>query len=57
MSAQFLSKKFDQESAASLVEYALLLAFIAVVCVVAVKGMGSKVGTRLENAGSSMFSS
>ena len=52
-----LTKSYSfPQSGASLVEYALLLAFIAVVCVVAVRGLGTVVNSRLDRAGTSMFS-
>ena len=42
------------ERGASLVEYALLLALIAVVCLVALSYFGSATGGRLSSSGSSI---
>jgi len=42
------------ERGAAMVEYALLLALIAVVCILAVKGIGTKAKTTFDNVGSSM---
>jgi Flp pilus assembly pilin Flp len=41
----------DDDRGASLVEYALLLALIAVVCLVAVNTIGSPVSTGITNGG------
>jgi len=43
------------ERGASLVEYALLIALIALVCIVAVAYLGGATSTGLTNDGSSMF--
>ncbi len=43
------------ERAASLVEYALLVALIALVCIVAVSVLGEATTDSLESDGSSMF--
>jgi Flp pilus assembly pilin Flp len=45
----------DDERGASLVEYALLVALIALVCLVAVQFLGSATGSELEDAGSSVI--
>jgi pilus assembly protein Flp/PilA len=46
-------KKFlKDEEGASLVEYALLVALIAVVCILGVTYLGSTINTVLSNAGS-----
>ncbi len=43
------------ERGASLVEYALLLALIALVCVTAVQFLGSSASGSLDRSGSSLF--
>jgi len=43
------------ERGASLVEYALLLALIALVCVSAVQFLGGSTGASLDRSGSSIF--
>jgi pilus assembly protein Flp/PilA len=43
-----------EEKGASLVEYALLLAFIAVVCIAAVAFFGTSVGESLSRSGSKL---
>ena len=45
----------DPERGASLVEYALLLALIAVVCIVAISAMGLSLNDSYTNNGSSLF--
>ena len=47
--------RFRSDRAASLVEYALLLALIALVCVAAVGVVGTNTGAGLESDGSSLF--
>lgn len=42
------------ERGASLVEYALLVALIAVVCIVAITFLGREASTRFSNVGSSL---
>jgi len=42
------------ERGAAMVEYALLLALIAVVCILAIKGIGTKAKDTFDNVGSSM---
>jgi pilus assembly protein Flp/PilA len=44
----------NDERGASLVEYALLVAFIAVVCIAAVAFLGKSVSTRFSSVGSSV---
>ncbi len=44
----------DDERGASLVEYALLVALIALVCFVAVEFLGSATGSELTDAGTSV---
>jgi pilus assembly protein Flp/PilA len=44
----------DDERGASLVEYALLVALIALVCFVAVEFLGSATGSELNDAGASV---
>jgi pilus assembly protein Flp/PilA len=44
----------DDERGASLVEYALLVALIAVVCVVAVQVLGEKASTSFSSTGSGL---
>jgi len=43
------------ERGATLVEYALLIALIAVACFVAVQFLGQKTGAGFSNSGSSIF--
>ena len=45
------------ERGAALVEYALLLALIAVVCLVALKTLGTQASTKLSQVGSSIAAS
>lgn len=47
----------DSERGASLVEYALLVALIAVVCIVAVQILGKNASTSFSNTGSAIGSS
>ena len=42
----------DSERGASLVEYALLVGLIAIVCLVAIMFLGSSTSTKLSNVGS-----
>ena len=44
----------DSERGASLVEYALLLALIAVVCIVAIGFLGGEANEKFESIGSSV---
>lgn len=53
--AGFLRAKFGQdERGASLVEYALLLALIAVVCIIAVTALGQNASTKLNSVATSI---
>jgi pilus assembly protein Flp/PilA len=44
----------DSERGASMVEYGLLLALIAVIAIVAVKALGENVSTKFSSVGSSL---
>jgi pilus assembly protein Flp/PilA len=46
-----LPKKEKSEKGASLVEYALLVALIAIVCIVAVRTLGTSISNQFENLG------
>ena len=50
----FLVSKTKSERAASLVEYALLVALIAVVCIVAVTTLGKKASSKFDSVSSSL---
>ena len=51
----FLRARFGRsERGASLVEYALLVALIAVVCIVAITVLGSKVSQKFSSVGSAL---
>lgn len=51
----WLSAKFtSDERGASMVEYGLLLAFIAVICVLAVKALGENVSARFSSTSASL---
>jgi pilus assembly protein Flp/PilA len=53
--ANYLRARYGQsERGASLVEYALLVALIAVVCIVAIAFLGQSASTRFSNVGSSI---
>ena len=53
--ANYMRARFgDDERGASLVEYALLVALIAVVCIVAVTFLGKSAETKFNNVGSSI---
>jgi pilus assembly protein Flp/PilA len=53
--AAFMRARFGQdERGASLVEYALLVALIAVVCIVAVQFLGGSAKDKLNQVGSSI---
>ena len=52
--AQFARK--DDEKGASLVEYALLVALIAIVCIVAIQFLGSSASSQFSNIGSGINS-
>ena len=52
--ARYLAMRsgIDSERGASLVEYALLVGLIAIVCLVAIAFLGSSTSTKLSNVGS-----
>ena len=51
----WLQAKFTKdERGASMVEYGLLLAFIAVICVLAVKALGENVSARFSSTSASL---
>jgi pilus assembly protein Flp/PilA len=51
----FIRSRFaGSERGASLVEYALLVALIAIVCLVAIAFLGSSASTRFSNVGSAV---
>jgi pilus assembly protein Flp/PilA len=52
--ATWLRARFDDEKGASLVEYALLLALIAVVCIGAITLIGNNANTKLSQVGNSL---
>jgi pilus assembly protein Flp/PilA len=53
--AAWLLARFDNDDrGASLVEYALLVALIAVVCIVAITFLGRSASTRFSNVGSAV---
>lgn len=53
--ASYLRSRFaDDERGASLVEYALLVALIAVVCIAAVSFLGDEASTNFETVGNSI---
>jgi pilus assembly protein Flp/PilA len=53
--ANYLRARYAQsERGASLVEYALLVALIAVVCIVAIAFLGHSASTRFSSVGSSI---
>ena len=55
--ATYLRSRFGQdERGASLVEYALLVALIAVVCIVAVTFLGNSAESKFDTVGSSINS-
>ena len=57
MLAAYLRARFaDDERGASLVEYALLVALIAVVCIVAVSFLGTSAKSKFTTVGSSIAS-
>ena len=49
--ATWLRARFDGERGASLVEYALLVALIAVICIVAVQVLGESASTTFSSTG------
>jgi pilus assembly protein Flp/PilA len=52
--ATWLRAKFDEERGASLVEYALLVALIAVVCIAAITLLGNNASTKFSQVGGSI---
>ena len=53
--ASFVRSRFGRsERGASLVEYVLLVALIAVVCIVAIQFLGTSASTKFNNVGSSV---
>jgi len=50
----FLTTRVRSERAASLVEYALLVALIAVVCIVAVTTLGKKASSKFSSVSGSL---
>jgi pilus assembly protein Flp/PilA len=52
--ATWLRARFDDEKGASLVEYALLLALIAVVCIGAITILGQNANTKFSSIGSAV---
>ena len=52
--ASYLRARTEDERGASLVEYALLVALIAVVCIVAVTFLGTSASSKFNKVGSSI---
>jgi pilus assembly protein Flp/PilA len=52
--AAWMKAKTDSERGASLVEYALLLALIAVVCIVAITALGNSADSKFQSVTSSL---
>jgi len=52
--ANWLRARFDDEKGASLVEYALLVALIAVVCIVAITLLGNAASTKFDSVGNAI---
>ena len=52
--ASWLRARFDDEKGASLVEYALLVALIAIVCIAAITLLGNAASNQLSNAGNTI---
>lgn len=52
--AMWLRARFDDEEGASLVEYALLVALIAVVCIAAVTLLGDNASSKFDTIASSI---
>jgi len=50
----FLTSRIDDERGASLVEYALLVALIAVVCIAAVSALGNAASSNFNSVSSSI---
>ena len=51
--ANWLRARFDDERGASLVEYALLVALIAVVCIAAITLLGNNASTKFNSVATS----
>ena len=54
--ASYLRARAEDERGASLVEYALLVALIAVVCIVAISFLGKSASSKFDKVGSSINS-
>lgn len=52
--ATWLRARFDDEKGASLVEYALLVALIAIVCIVAIQFLGKSASQKFNDVGQSI---
>ena len=52
--ATWLRARFDEERGASLVEYALLVALIAVVCIAAITLLGGNAATKFSTVATSI---
>jgi pilus assembly protein Flp/PilA len=52
--APWLRARFDDDRGASLVEYALLVALIAVVCIAAITLLGNNVSSKFNSTASSI---
>jgi pilus assembly protein Flp/PilA len=52
--ATWLRAKFDEERGASLVEYALLVALIAVVCIAAITLLGNNASSKFNSVANSI---
>jgi pilus assembly protein Flp/PilA len=53
--APYIRARFGKdEEGASLVEYALLVALIAIVCIVAISFLGGRASSKVSNVGSSL---
>ena len=52
--ATWLRAKFDEERGASLVEYALLVALIAVVCIAAITLLGNNASSKFSSVATSI---
>ena len=52
--ANWLRARFDDERGAALVEYALLVALIAVVCIVAITFLGESASNKFSPVGSNV---
>lgn len=54
LKAAVQARKVDSERGASLVEYALLVALIAVVCIAAITVLGGSIGDRFSEVGTEL---